>query len=309
MLTPQLLYILSAGRSGSTLIDMVLGGNEGIVSVGEFHRLSLYAREAELCTCGTSVADCPFWTEVAKSAAERFGADESPAQTLCKNEVMLLGEKIGRFRNLIQMGLLSSKLTLPWMLASPLVGREYVRSIKNSWVWLQAIAQVTNCRTVIESTKDVRRLKLYYLSNPKRVRVLHLTRDGRAVAASAMRRTGCSMEKAAGDWRRKNHRISLVLRGIPRQFICSVRYEDFCTTATIETSRILEFLGEFGQVPSIGLRKTESHNIGGNPMRFDHNVTDITLDTRWRDQLSPAELKTFRTVAGRMNDALGYPID
>lgn len=306
MTAPQLLYILSSGRSDSTLIDMVLGGNEGLVSVGEFHRLALYARESELCTCGTPVGDCPFWTEVARVAAEFFGEDEYPAQTLRRHEVMLRSDRIGRLRNLVQIGFLSSGLTPPWGLAAALIGREHARSIDNSWIYMQAIARVSGSRTVIESTKDVRRLKQYFLSAPDRVRVLHLTRDGRAVAASAIRRTGCSMTKAAGEWRRKNHRILVALRGIPASSICRLRYEDFCANPTAETARILNFLRQSSRTPSIELNKAERHNIGGNPMRFERKVTDITLDTRWHDQLSADDRKAFRAVAGQMNETMGY---
>lgn len=303
---PNLLYILSSGRSGSTLIDMVLGNNPGLISVGEFHRLSLYARTGELCTCGSAVGDCPFWTDISRSASVLFGAKEDPATTLRQREVMLRMDRIGRARNILQMGLLTSGLVPPWWLTSQLIGSNHAEAIGNSWVWLQAIAKTTDCDTVIESTKDVRRLKQYFLSDPERVRVLHLTRDGRAVAASAMRRTGCSMRHAAKEWYRKNQRIAAVLRGVPRSSICQMRYEDFCEDPAAETARLLAFLGKMNHSPLVELNKMESHNIGGNPMRFDRSVTQIKLDTRWRNQLDASALTEFARVAGRLNERLGY---
>lgn len=306
MTSPQLLYILSSGRSGSTLIDMVLGGNDGLVSVGEFHRLALYARDGELCTCGEPVGNCPFWTEVAKVAARIFGANQDAGQTLREREVMLRSDKIGKLRNITQIGLLSSGLTPPWSMAARLIGDDHATAIDNSWIWMQAVAEVSGCSTIVESTKDVRRLKQYYLSKPDKVRVLHLTRDGRAVAASAMRRTGCSMAKAAGEWHRKNSRIAVVLRGVPAKAICRIRYEDFCADPEAETARILRFVGHGDQKTSIELQKSQRHNIGGNPMRFERSVTDITLDTRWRSQLGAEDLAQFQSVVGTLNERFGY---
>lgn len=303
---PYLLYILSSGRSGSTLIDLVLGSNPGLISVGEFHRLSLYARDEELCTCGAVVGDCPFWTDVSRSASLLFGGEEDPATTLRQREVMLRKDRIGRARNIIQMSLLSSGLRPPWWLATQMIGRDHAEAIGNSWVWMQAIAATTGCNVIVESTKDVRRLKQYFFSDPERVRVLHLTRDGRAVAASAMRRTACSMQVAAEEWLRKNRRIAAVLRGIPQSAIYRMRYEDFCADPTVETGRVLAFLGHTEPPRNVTLNKADRHNIGGNPMRFDRSVTRIELDTRWRSQLDAGALADFTTIAGRLNESLGY---
>ena len=306
MQRPNLLYILSSGRSGSTLIDLVLGNNPGLISLGEFHRLSVYARDGELCTCGAAVVACPFWLGVSRFASLLFGGKEEPATTLRQREVMLRKDRIGAARNIIQMSLLSSGLTPPAWLATRLIGSNHAEAIENSWVWIQAIRQTTGCNTVVESTKDVRRLKQYFLSDPERIRVLHLTRDGRAVAASAMRRTGCSMRYAAREWVCKNRRIAAVLRGIPSSSICRMRYEDFCADPGAETARVLALLGQGDLQPKVELNKMERHNIGGNPMRFDRRITKIKLDTRWHSQLDTKALAEFATVAGRLNERFGY---
>ena len=217
-----------------------------------------------------------------------------------------MNKEIRHARNIIQMGLLSSGLTPPWSLASKLIERDHAEAIENSWVWMQAIAQTTGCDTVIESTKDVRRLKQYFLSDPERVRVLHLTRDGRAVAASAMRRSGCSMNRAAEDWHRKNRRIAAVLRGIPRSSICHIRYEDFWSDPTTKTGRAIAFLGHDGLPPHAELNKTGRHNIGGNLMRLNSSFNQIELDTKWSSQLDNSALAEFSTVAGRLNERLSY---
>ncbi len=54
------------------------------------------------------------------------------------------------------------------------------------------------------------------------------------------------------------------------------------------------------------LRKQESHNIGGNPMRFRTGEQTIRLDERWREQLSADDLAIFDRRAGTWNRRLGY---
>lgn len=304
---PKILYILSSGRSGSTLIDMVLGGNSGLVSVGEFHRLSLYARSGELCTCGALVPECSFWKSVAKAACPLFEDRDAEARILQTREVMLGAQGTNHIRNVAQLMLLSVSFSVPWSAAQIMIGRHDANAINNAWTFLQAIRNVTNCRVIVESTKDVRRMKLYYLSAPKQTRVLHLTRDGRAVAASAMRRTGCSMREAAEIWKKKNMRISVGLGGVPAHAIHRLRYEDFCAAPHKSVSGILAFLELPEDSPSIELKKAERHNIAGNPMRFELEMNRISLDDRWKEQLSKADFAEFAKVAGPLNQSLGYP--
>ena len=59
------LFIGGLGRSGSTLVDRVLGQTPGVCSVGELVFLwerGLLANER--CGCGEPFDGCPFWKEV-----------------------------------------------------------------------------------------------------------------------------------------------------------------------------------------------------------------------------------------------------
>ena len=68
----SVLYIAGPGRSGSTLLDTMLGQIDGFVSVGELR--NLWARglgDGWPCGCGAAVRDCPFWSSV---LTEAFGS-------------------------------------------------------------------------------------------------------------------------------------------------------------------------------------------------------------------------------------------
>ena len=62
-------YLGGFGRSGSTLVERMLGAAQGWVNVGELVDLARsVARADELCGCGARFSTCPVWTQVGEVA-------------------------------------------------------------------------------------------------------------------------------------------------------------------------------------------------------------------------------------------------
>ncbi len=60
-----LIYILGSGRSGSTLLGLMLGKNPGYFNIGEAQNLPWeLKKENKLCGCGISLNKCPFWKNI-----------------------------------------------------------------------------------------------------------------------------------------------------------------------------------------------------------------------------------------------------
>ena len=74
------LYVGGLGRSGSTLLDRMLGRLDDVWSVGELvHLWERGLKENNRCGCGRCFADCPFWRrvgEVAFGGWDTLDADE-----------------------------------------------------------------------------------------------------------------------------------------------------------------------------------------------------------------------------------------
>ena len=68
----RLVLIASAGHSGSTLLDLLLGNHSGVSSAGEMNRLTLYPEE-RLCACGATVAQCPYWSGIRAQLGRALG--------------------------------------------------------------------------------------------------------------------------------------------------------------------------------------------------------------------------------------------
>jgi len=64
--TPEpatLILIASAGHSGSTLLDLLIGNHPMVSSAGEMNRLTLHAAD-RVCACGATVTSCSYWNDV-----------------------------------------------------------------------------------------------------------------------------------------------------------------------------------------------------------------------------------------------------
>ncbi len=299
-------FIGGSGRSGSTLIDLLLNNHPSVQSVGEVHRLNLYAREnSEPCTCGSPVSTCPFWLEIEADMRGRlgWGADRHP---LRETEIMLIPAEVNPALAMIQKAAMFAAPRPVGRWVNKSFAPAHQRAIEMSMLWYDAIRNVTETRVIIDSSKDARRLKALYLTAPDQFRLLNMIRDGRAVSASAIRRTGMPMARAAFEWKRSQRHTRLTSYGIPTDQRMKVHYEELCRDPEATMKKVCGFLGlEYG--PEIlTLRKSQAHNIGGNPMRFKTGEREITLDERWRDQLSDRELLEFDRIAGDENRRLGY---
>src|SRR6266571_3275615 len=69
---PTVLFIAGASRSGSTMLDLLLGELDGYVAAGELRNLWGHGLlDGWRCGCGEPVKSCPFW----RSVLERAGLD------------------------------------------------------------------------------------------------------------------------------------------------------------------------------------------------------------------------------------------
>ena len=60
----RIVYIAGYGRSGSTLLDVLLGQSPGVVGTGEVTFLFRAAEHLVPCSCGEPLADCAVWGPV-----------------------------------------------------------------------------------------------------------------------------------------------------------------------------------------------------------------------------------------------------
>jgi len=280
----EILYIGGAGRSGSTLLDMILGNVPGFFSLGETLDFWQHASIHDMrCGCGEMLEKCPFWSVVIHRLVKDHGISFTDAVRLKK--------ELDRTR------------TLPLRSFNQFTHKKDQSVYGDYLSALYAeLADMAGGRILVDSSKTPAHLS--YLSGIPgiRIHVLHLVRDPRAVAYSwkkrAKRELGAKDKDSHMDkrsylnaifrWMMENRFVQLFGK---RQYAYAVlRYEDFTDSPYETLNATLRALDLPDADVSI-LRESElklepTHSVGGNPMRFCQ-VTTIRRDDAWKKKMSP----------------------
>jgi hypothetical protein len=135
------------------------------------------------------------------------------------------------------------------------------------------------------------------------VHVVHLVRDGRAVAHSSMRNLGWSPETAASWWVDDNRRSERARRYFAADRWLRVRYEDLCADVAGTVGRIHAFLGVPAADPAGAA--DGAHHVIGNRMRL-RSLEAVRLVERWRTARTPEQRRAIDPRVARWNRRYGY---
>jgi hypothetical protein len=298
-----LCYVASPSYSGSTLLALLLGTHPRIATVGELKgRLYGSLGVPQHCSCGTDVADCPFWKELQRRVVARgLACDLRDLDTYFHAPSHGVLDRLLRAR--VRGGLFEATREA-LIRALPGAARERQRLIERNRVLVETICEIQGGDVLVDSSKDAVRLMFLLRSRLWDVRVVHLLRDGRGVANSFRKRDGFPVAKGARRWRAAHESYAHLARELAPDAICRIRYEDLASEPEATVDEILGFLGlRRGQVRSDFM--AYAHHLFGNPMRM-RNSSEISLDEAWREELRPEELAIFERVAGKLNREFGY---
>ncbi|MFD6951803.1 sulfotransferase [Nocardiopsis sp. TSRI0078] len=274
------------GRSGSTLIERLLGELPGFCSVGE--TVHLWRRglvEDERCGCGRPFSGCGFWTDV---GGEAFGG----WSRLDAGQVLRLKGGVDRTR------------FLPALLSGAYEGPLASRCERYTELYhrlYSAVALVSGARVVVDASKHASLAACLRRRYGARMRLLHVVRDPRAVAHAWAKRVArpdaspgssepemarYSAARASVQWMAQNVCLdALARRGTPT---LRVRYEDFVADPGGEFARISEFAGYTGDPLDVAEGRVSlsgGHAVSGNPMRFTTGRIGVRADHGWREAM------------------------
>lgn len=167
----NVLFIAGPGRSGSTLLDLLLGQIDGFCSTGELR--FIWQRgfaQNQLCGCGKPFRECEFWTGV---VTEAFGGFEHVDHA-----------RLEEFRRSAERRV-SNGLS-PDETASLLSSyQEYFDAYRDIYA---AIQKISGCQFIIDSSKNIANGFLLSAIPEIDLYTAHLIRDSRAVAYSWQRK-------------------------------------------------------------------------------------------------------------------------
>lgn len=63
---PKIVYIAGYGRSGSSILGVLLGSHPEVFNAGALGQSRAMVRNGGTCSCGLSLKDCPFWSNAVR---------------------------------------------------------------------------------------------------------------------------------------------------------------------------------------------------------------------------------------------------
>lgn len=280
----RIAFVGGYGRSGSTLLDLLLDRVQGITAVGEIrHIFGRGLGDNELCSCGEAFRDCPFWSAVLARAFPN-PTDFSRLQEAAAH--------VNRLRS------------IPALTGASPIGRRtqddaniYTESMLRVY---RAVAQITGGSVILDSSKyPVHGLAVSTIKEID-LAVVHLVRDARAVAYSWQRRRmrpevhweereirRRSLLRSAWAWNVSNY----LTEGLSR---CSrsyyfLRYEDFVSDPVESLGQLVkQIAGPEATVPRDVLNRRDSvpHTVAGNPIRLGSGEEVLVkADEAWRSEM------------------------
>jgi len=302
----KVIFILSMGHSGSTLLDIILGSLDGIFSTGELiwfpfqvererdKNETISKQNQNICTCGDSFTDCKVWSGVLNLIEKQYNLDiikstDFPIST--HDNTKLLREKnISIFKRITNNLQEYFNTRHPfYKTISYYRNMKYERDKLNYKELIDSIIKVTNSEYVVDSSKDISRA--ITLSTEKSIipHYIILYRDLRRVVSSYIKHGGNPYIAIVKyyiyysniyKFFKKNKDLNLLL----------VKYEDFCK----DVPRLKKDIGKFLSIDISSLNKDEYlmknyHLVGGNPMRYSDKII-IRQDNNWENNIENKKL-------------------
>lgn len=305
----RVLFLGGLGRSGTTLLERILGELPGVCALGEV--VHLWRRDViddERCGCGERFSRCDFWRQVGDAA---FGGWR-PTQAL---RTIALRSAVERTRHLPELA--APRLRT---VRARLVG-EYTDAYRRVY---QAAAAVSGARVVVDSSKHASLAFCLRWCPDIDLRVVHMVRDPRGVAYSWTRQR--PRPEADGDaemtryppvrsallWNALNTAFGVLERlGTP---VRRLRYEEFLAdpVATVEDIRRFAELppdpAALGFLTNGSALLGPSHSAAGNPMRFTTGHVALRSDDAWRHELATSQRRLVGALTAPLLGAYGYAL-
>ncbi len=298
----DLIYILSNGRSGSTILDMLLGTSNETWTLGEYLLSKYEWTNGRLpCGCGHEFKDCPFWQNLSKD--------------ILNNHQKELTDSI-LFRDLHGSGKVLRPQFLPSLLSgkpSPSLLEEAKKYGAANYTILKKIKKEALKRKsfdfFIDASKDPYRLLLLQLSGFFNIKVIHLTKpiQGFIYSMSKPKLKTTAILRMSFRWLIEN-RIMIAIgdKFFDANSFYHVHYKDIIEDPQSTFNAIQSTLG----ITLTGLDFTnfgekDSHGIAGNIARFKN--AKLKRDIEWQSKLSIPLQKLSSIIAYPLKTKLKYP--
>ena len=272
----NIIYLLGAGRSGTTLMATVLNSHPNIKTIGEMHQFFEHLKEGKFCSCGLSLEECEFWNTV----LSQLKLDAKTINEHYKTTTIKEGH-----RNILKL------------LLTKQIDKGY---LETQIPVFEAIANQTEKAWLLDSSKYIARYLLLRQSNELKVKGIYVVRDLRGVINSFGKQVQTPKSPVATIF-------YYALINCFGQLVCwldknvmKVRYEDFVSNPEQTLARIYKHVFEKREGVVLPSNYEMPHIIGGNRMKANKTIT-IKNDVKWKALISrPKQIAYYIVLAPMM---------
>jgi hypothetical protein len=277
----KVIYIVGEGRSGSTLLERVLGQHPIIFAAGEL--LHIWERsflDNQLCSCGKHFYDCEVWQGITKEFISNIKIFEP-------KEIIKAIKNTSRMRHYLTGKNLKNKDSL------------FLNDVYYNLYY--AIKKYTNKDFIIDASKHPVFAHILSQNMKINLHIIHLIRDSRGVSFSWNKKRirpeitekieympRYSIFRSAIYWNLIN-KVALDLKR--KTSYIQIRYEDLVKYPEKTLEKIFNFLGvenhSYDFVKRLNVKVfvnlQTNHTVSGNPFRFKTGNIELKLDKSWQD--------------------------
>jgi hypothetical protein len=154
---PQILYIMGTGRTGTTILEILLANNPGMVGVGEAKHIFRDGFIRNLpCACGRAGLECELWSRVLEMSGWNLRE--------CEDRGRLVEH-------------VESHARFPFVWLGAARARSLERYRRTHETLFRAVGAITHAQVIVDSSKYAGRALLFARLFPDRVKVLCITRS------------------------------------------------------------------------------------------------------------------------------------
>ncbi len=299
----KVIYIAGSGRSGSTLLERILGQHRRIFAAGELR--NMWERsfiENQLCGCGEPFRECVVWKKIRERFLEKEGEINPEAVIRALN-------RSARVRHYVT-GRYYDNLYFDY------INRVYFHLYSS-------IIESMSVDFVLDSSKHPVLAHMLSLNENIELYVIHIIRDPRGVVYSWQRKKlrpeivnrvefmpKYSALRITLSWMITN-KIASNLRYCQNVNYLLVRYEDLVKYSLQTLRKISDFLKIEDTFQDIFIDERrvvlrENHTVSGNPMRFQNGKVLLSLDEEWKKNLGKFTKRFVSIVAFSYLKRYGY---
>lgn len=247
----KIIYNVCLGRSGSTLLSLLLPKYLDIKSVGEINNLGhvfVDPHKDHKCGCTTPIKECDFWNDILKSLDIKSHFDLYENMKISNPEYLNFNDRL-----------------------------------------FDVLFEKQNISYLFDKSMQENRLNKLVKSKKHEIIIIHLIRDGRAVANSWQKYSKrkdrgliyLRLFSAAIKWTYVNLKIHLKYSKKSNYHL--IKYEDLTLNPEKE---LLKIEKKFSLEKSKKQNSVDTHFVGGNRMRKQFNgFKDVKYDDSYKNEV------------------------